>query len=313
MWWLILFLIPQCNSLTWFLDIKTIPNSLCPSNVLKDIYTAFDYWSKRFGITFERLDEKSSDIHISFKQENHSHHKEFDGKGGALAHAYRKEGIICLDLSEFWTDINEINDSSTDFFTVILHEIGHIIGLNHDFFDEKSIMFPSYSKRDKKYIKSIKKCICDSDKRVISFRNIIIFLDKDCFYSEHLKFKGHAISNFNRNQSNIVGVCDNFRWKNEVIFTRRSIYGNGTKFSYKILHLKQPAISSVVCLEDDIFVFSQTRLWLVKKNNLINVFTLPFTVKDSFVKNKTLYIRDVNKNYYTFRNTPEEINMKLTC
>lgn len=61
----------------------------------------------------------------------------FDGKNGILAHAtLPPERLLCIDASENW---NSKKDNNKLLKRVLLHELGHILGLYHAF-NENSIM-----------------------------------------------------------------------------------------------------------------------------------------------------------------------------
>lgn len=73
----------------------------------------------------------------------------FDGKGGALAHAYFPENDACreihFELNENWyfgLD-GHPDENQTSFLSVLLHELGHSLGLAHSA-NEESIMYPWY-------------------------------------------------------------------------------------------------------------------------------------------------------------------------
>ncbi|CAJ0941640.1 unnamed protein product, partial [Mesorhabditis belari] len=70
------------------------------------------------------------DIDIVFARGDHGDGEAFDGPGGTVAHsAYPPLGIVHLDADELWT-LRE-NGNRVNLETVLLHEIGHVLGLHH--------------------------------------------------------------------------------------------------------------------------------------------------------------------------------------
>lgn len=80
---------------------------------------------------------------------------QFDGPNGVVAHAFQPgtsaefngamAGDVHLDYEELWVDDpNDLpGNGQYDFFTVVLHELGHSLGLDHSF-EPGSVMGPSY-------------------------------------------------------------------------------------------------------------------------------------------------------------------------
>ncbi|KAI6201339.1 ZnMc domain-containing protein [Aphelenchoides besseyi] len=77
------------------------------------------------------------DIAISFALDDHNCKEKFDGSGGVIAHSsYPPYGLIHLDAAENWTIDGK--EGGTDLSTVVIHEVGHTLGLRHS--DKESIM-----------------------------------------------------------------------------------------------------------------------------------------------------------------------------
>ncbi|GMT19110.1 hypothetical protein PFISCL1PPCAC_10407, partial [Pristionchus fissidentatus] len=83
---------------------------------------------------------KGVDIDILFARGDHGDKDAFDGRGGTVAHSgYPPRGIVHLDADELWT----LGEGGVDLRQVVLHELGHVLGLRHSKSDE-SIMNPFY-------------------------------------------------------------------------------------------------------------------------------------------------------------------------
>ncbi|KAM6897082.1 matrix metalloproteinase-17 [Xenentodon cancila] len=113
---------------------------------------AFQAWSKVTPLNFHRLNLDSSrdaaggDIRITFASLLHDDGYPFDGQGGTLAHAFfpgktEIAGDTHFDDHEIWSFGGD--SSTTDLFTVAVHEFGHALGLSHSSSDP-SIMRPYY-------------------------------------------------------------------------------------------------------------------------------------------------------------------------
>jgi hypothetical protein len=124
------------TNLKWYFSLAT--------NEMKELaQKAFDQWESVSNLKFEYNSIKP-DILISFSntlfQHNHNSRcqkgicsSSFDGKGNVLAHGFFPNNDECLgihfDKSENWyfgESSNTPNDQ-TNFYTVLLHEIGHTL------------------------------------------------------------------------------------------------------------------------------------------------------------------------------------------
>ena len=125
-------------------------SSFLPSGFEAQIDLAFDAWSAIADINFMKVTdsglafnfpEATGDIRIG----GHT----FDGAGGILAHGFfppangvSAAGDIHLDSDELWKI--GFGGAGFDIFTVLTHEIGHAIGLDHEL-TETALMNPFYS------------------------------------------------------------------------------------------------------------------------------------------------------------------------
>ncbi|CAH0548860.1 unnamed protein product [Brassicogethes aeneus] len=106
--------------------------------VEREIERAFAEWSKYTDFTFTNSKNRNADIDIRFERRDHGDGDPFDGPGPELAHAEVKEdgtGLIHFD------DDDNCGEDDGFFFKIVLHEIGHVLGLDHTN-EEKSVMRP---------------------------------------------------------------------------------------------------------------------------------------------------------------------------
>ncbi|XP_029383232.1 matrix metalloproteinase-25 [Echeneis naucrates] len=145
----------QNTDLTW--SIHSYPSQPHSPSLSKDLVEsilthAFKAWSDAAPLTFRQLPNNSEgpsaggDIRVSFSSLLHDDGYPFDGKGGTLAHAFfpgrdPMAGDTHFDDHESWSYGGD--SSSTDLFTVAVHEFGHALGLSHSSTDP-SIMRPYY-------------------------------------------------------------------------------------------------------------------------------------------------------------------------
>lgn len=111
------------------------------------IDTAFAQWASVTDLNFTRIQlVAAADIQVSFDLLDHGDGNAFDGRLGVLAHAFAPvDGRLHLDNAESWTvDISKPTATveDIDLVSVAVHEIGHIIGLEHSNV-ANAIMYPT--------------------------------------------------------------------------------------------------------------------------------------------------------------------------
>uniref|UniRef100_A0A2N9HK91 Peptidase metallopeptidase domain-containing protein n=1 Tax=Fagus sylvatica TaxID=28930 RepID=A0A2N9HK91_FAGSY len=88
-------------------------------------------------------DYTNANIKVGFHRRDHGDGSAFDGAGGILAHAYPpSDGRFHYDADERWS-VGAV-PNAFDLETVALHEIGHLLGLDHSEV-EGAIMWPTIS------------------------------------------------------------------------------------------------------------------------------------------------------------------------
>lgn len=121
---------------------------------IRAVTVAFRVWQLRIkNLRFkrERDPNKPVDMNISF--ENLAH---FDGRKGVLAHAYYpgqgdKSGDVHINDNWEWVpSVMWSRLSKPPLVPILIHEIGHGLGLKHDTRTMDSIMYPSFDLGKKK-------------------------------------------------------------------------------------------------------------------------------------------------------------------
>lgn len=111
------------NNLLWKLE-NLSPD--LPQNWISAAFNiGFGAWADKTPLKFtEALPNQQADINITFKV--------LDTPGQVLAKAYFPEvGTMEFDESELWSWTLPIGRGQVDLATVVMHEAGHVIGLEH--------------------------------------------------------------------------------------------------------------------------------------------------------------------------------------
>ncbi|CAN6702635.1 unnamed protein product [Malus baccata var. baccata] len=115
------------------LDAKTVSKMIMPTptEAREAVARVLATWAGNTHFSFSQSQNyKNADLTISFGKGDHGNGNPFDGRGGILAHAFPPtNGRFHYDADEAWA-VGAVADAY-DLETVALHEIGHLLGLQH--------------------------------------------------------------------------------------------------------------------------------------------------------------------------------------
>jgi hypothetical protein len=128
--------------------VNTTPD-LSASRVKAAIASAKTRWEDVADITLAEVSGSSSDINIRwFAGTNHpAGFNDFDGPSNVLAWGhFPEQGKLYFDEDETWTDADPIpaGTGNIDLESVAVHELGHVLGLDHSA-DTSAVMYAYYN------------------------------------------------------------------------------------------------------------------------------------------------------------------------
>ncbi len=114
------------------------------------VTVAFQVWRLRIkNLRFRRIyDDEKPDLDIWFRPQS------YFGSAGVLAHAtFPGQSKFYIEINDGWDWVSHaaIADiGHPPIVPIMIHEIGHVLGLVHDTFSNLSIMYPSFNLGAKK-------------------------------------------------------------------------------------------------------------------------------------------------------------------
>lgn len=116
------------------------------SLIIPVIRKVFNEWSRHSRLTFIQVNSHNANIVISFQKPNHPEIDNYPMTDSILAHAFfPQKGDVHIRNDLNWNfGEKPLESHERSFFRVLLHEIGHSLGMRHSQ-DSNSIMFAYYN------------------------------------------------------------------------------------------------------------------------------------------------------------------------
>ncbi len=113
-------------------------------DVVHYVRSACDLWEVNSPFTFKLTDErKGADVVVGWRANEHVGCRSFTPWTGEFAHTTEIEGVVSIHLAgdSDWSERG--GESRQGLLQTLLHEFGHVLGLDHTT-DERTLMYPAY-------------------------------------------------------------------------------------------------------------------------------------------------------------------------
>ncbi|XP_027007771.2 matrix metalloproteinase-17b [Tachysurus fulvidraco] len=136
------------RNINWRLRTYPTSSALSHETFRALVFYALKVWAEPTALEFYEVGgPDGADLLIDFLHGSHGDGYPFDGVGGAVGHAFfpsdpDRAGEVHLDAEEEWA-FRQPASEGTDVFTVLVHELGHALGLSHSS-ARGSVMRPYY-------------------------------------------------------------------------------------------------------------------------------------------------------------------------
>ena len=120
---------------------------------VRDIEDAIEIWNEQTRLNLFEIDDEGTSKNLIQKEyfymQDYLYDDEFSLGPKKWGVTLLKHGVIANNIDHFRIVIFEENYSDVDFLSLVIHELGHALTLNH-VSDKRSIMYPMLKSGDRK-------------------------------------------------------------------------------------------------------------------------------------------------------------------